>query len=52
MADAIDMTRDLLIDGVMPSPWLYGSFVVAALLICRGGYAVFERYKVILVDVI
>jgi len=52
MAVEIDMARNILIDGVLPPLWLYGVFVVVALIVCRGGYAVFERYKGILVDVI
>ena len=52
IATAIDMLRNILIDGVLPPLWLYAGFVVVALLVCRGGYAVFERYKGILVDVI
>lgn len=52
IASAIEMARGLVIDGTLPSLPLYAGFVVAALLACRGGYAVFERYKGILVDVI
>lgn len=52
MAVEIDMARNILIDGVLPPLWLYAAFVVTALVVCRGGYAVFERYKGILVDVI
>lgn len=52
IATEIDIARNILIDGVLPSPWVYGGFVIASLLVCRGGYAVFERYKGILVDVI
>jgi lipopolysaccharide transport system permease protein len=52
MAIEIDMVRNILIDGVLPPLWLYGGFVVTALVVCRVGYAVFERYKGILVDVI
>jgi lipopolysaccharide transport system permease protein len=52
MATTIEIARDILIDGVLPPLWLYAAFVVAALIVCRGGYAVFERYKGILVDVI
>jgi lipopolysaccharide transport system permease protein len=52
MAIEIDMARNILIDGVLPPLWLYGALVAAALIICRVGYAVFERYKGILVDVI
>lgn len=52
MAVEIDMARNILIDGVLPPLWLYAAFVGTALVVCRGGYAVFERYKGILVDVI
>ncbi len=52
IATAIDMARNVLIDGVLPPAWLYLAFVAGALLVCRGGYAVFERYKGIIVDVI
>jgi len=52
LASAIEMARNLLIDGALPSASLYLAFLVAAFLVCRGGYAVFERYKGILVDVI
>jgi lipopolysaccharide transport system permease protein len=52
LAIAIDIARNILIDGVLPPLWMYGAFVAASLIICRGGYAVFERYKGILVDVI
>jgi lipopolysaccharide transport system permease protein len=52
VATAIDMARDILIDGVVPSAWLYAAFVVAALVACRGGYAVFARYTGVVVDVI
>ena len=52
VATEIDIARNILIDGVLPSPWVYGCFVVASLLAFRGGYAVFQRYKGILVDVI
>jgi lipopolysaccharide transport system permease protein len=52
IATAIEMMRDLVIGGMLPSVWLYAAFVVASVAVCRGGYAVFERYKGILVDVI
>jgi lipopolysaccharide transport system permease protein len=52
IGSAVEMSRNLLIDGTLPPAPLYAAFVVAALLVCRGGYAVFERYKGILVDVI
>jgi lipopolysaccharide transport system permease protein len=52
IAVAIGMARNILIDGVLPPLWLYAAFVAATLVVCRGGYAVFERYKGILVDVI
>jgi lipopolysaccharide transport system permease protein len=52
IGSVIEMARNLLIDGVLPSVPLYLVFVVVSLLVCRGGFAVFERYKGILVDVI
>jgi lipopolysaccharide transport system permease protein len=52
IASAIDMARNILIDGVMPPGWLYLAFVVGSVGVCRGGYSVFERYKGIVVDVI
>lgn len=52
IATAIDMARNILIDGVMPSGWLYLAFVVAAIVICGAGHSVFERYRGIVVDVI
>jgi hypothetical protein len=36
----------------VPSSWLYLAFVIGALVVCRGGYGIFERYKRIVVDVI
>jgi lipopolysaccharide transport system permease protein len=52
IAVTIDISRNILIDGILPPLWLYAVFVITSLVICRGGYAVFERYKGILVDVI
>jgi len=52
IAVGIEMARNILIDGVVPSAPLYLVLVGAALLVCRGGYAVFDRYKGIVVDVI
>lgn len=52
IATAIDMARNILIDGVVPSAPVYIAFVVASLFACRVGFAVFERYKGIIVDVI
>src|SRR5712691_4183865 len=48
----IEMARSLLLVGAPPSALLYAAFVVGALAVCRCGYAVFERYKGIVVDVI
>ncbi len=48
----IEMARSLLLVGAPPSGLLYAAFVVGALAVCRCGYAVFERYKGIVVDVI
>jgi lipopolysaccharide transport system permease protein len=52
IANAIEMARNVLIDGILPSGPLYLTFVAGSLLFCRLGYAVFERYKGIVVDVI
>src|SRR5258708_3478440 len=43
IASVIEMARNVLIDGVMPSGWLYLAFVAAALVICRRGRGVFQR---------
>jgi lipopolysaccharide transport system permease protein len=52
ISNTIEIARNLLVDGALP-PWPFCLwYLVGALAICRGGYAVFERYKGILVDVI
>jgi len=52
LGTAIEVVRATVLDGVLPSALAYFGFLVMSLAVCRGGYAVFERYKGILVDVI
>jgi lipopolysaccharide transport system permease protein len=49
---AIEMVRAAVLDGVLPPPLACCGFLVVSFAVCRGGYAVFERYKGILIDVI
>jgi lipopolysaccharide transport system permease protein len=49
---AIEIMRAAVLDGVLPPTLACIGFLVVSLAVCRGGYAVFERYKGILVDVI
>jgi homopolymeric O-antigen transport system permease protein len=52
LGSAIEMMRAAVLGGVPPRLLVYCGFVVVSLAVCRGGYAVFLRYKGILVDVI
>jgi lipopolysaccharide transport system permease protein len=52
LGTAIEMMRAAVLDGVSPPILAYCGFLVVSLAVCRGGYAVFERYKGILIDVI
>ena len=52
LGTAIEMMRAAVLDGVLPPTLAYCGFLVVSLAVCRGGYAVFERYKGILIDVI
>jgi len=52
LGSMIEMIRSLMLAGVPPRPFQYLGFVLFSLAVCRGGYAVFTRYKGILVDVI
>jgi lipopolysaccharide transport system permease protein len=52
LGTAIEIARAAILDGILPPPLACFGFVVLSLAVCRGGYAVFERYKGILVDVI
>jgi lipopolysaccharide transport system permease protein len=52
LGSLIEMMRAVVLGGALPGPLAYGGFVLFSLLVCRGGYAVFARYKGILVDVI
>jgi lipopolysaccharide transport system permease protein len=52
LGTAIEMVRAAVLDGVSPPILAYCGFLVVSVAACRGGYAVFERYKGILIDVI
>jgi len=52
LGTAIEMARAAMLDGVWPPTIACFGFLVLSLAVCRGGHAVFERYKGILVDVI
>jgi lipopolysaccharide transport system permease protein len=49
---AIEIARAVVLDGVFPPIFACLGFLVVSLAVCRGGHAVFERYKGILIDVI
>ncbi len=48
----VEMIRDMLIAGRLPSPLLYGGTVIVSLLVFHFGYRFFMRYRSIFVDVI
>ena len=52
LGTAIEMMRAAVLDGVLPPTLACCGFLFVSLAVCRGGYAVFERYKGILIDVI
>jgi lipopolysaccharide transport system permease protein len=52
LGTAIEMARAAVLGGVLPPTLACCGFLVVSLAVCRGGYAVFERYKGILIDVI
>jgi lipopolysaccharide transport system permease protein len=52
LGTAIEVARVLLLGGSPPPLLACLGFAVVSLAVCRGGYAVFERYKGILADVI
>ena len=52
IANYIEMTRDLLLFGRLPDPYLYAGTVLVSLVVFRFGYRFFMRYKSIFVDVI
>ena len=51
LGTAIEMVRAAVLEGVFPPTLACCGFLVVSLAVCRGGYAVFERYKGILIDV-
>ncbi len=52
MADYIEMLRDLVLNGAVPSLKLYAACVAVSYAVFILGYAFFVRYKSIIVDVI
>jgi lipopolysaccharide transport system permease protein len=52
IADYIEMFRDLVLLGVLPSLGLYASCVAVSYIVFILGYTFFMRYKSIIVDVI
>ncbi len=52
IGDYVEMIRDLLIAGRLPSPLLYGGTLLVSLFVFRFGYRFFMSYKSIFVDVI
>ena len=52
LATSIETARAVLLGDPFPPAALYLGLVFVALAVFRGGFAVFERYKGILVDVI
>jgi lipopolysaccharide transport system permease protein len=52
LGTAIESARAVLLGGSLPPIAAYLGFVISSLVVCRGGYAVFRRYKGVLVDVI
>jgi lipopolysaccharide transport system permease protein len=52
LGTAIEMVRAAVLDGVLPPTLACCGFLIVSFAVCRGGYAVFERYKGILIDVI
>ena len=52
LGTAIEMARAAALGGVFPPVLACCGFLIVSLGACSGGYAVFERYKGILIDVI
>ena len=52
MGNYVEMIRDALIHGRLPSPFLYFGTTLVSLVVFRFGYRFFMRYKSIFVDVI
>jgi lipopolysaccharide transport system permease protein len=52
LATSIEAARAVLIGDPFPRAAIFLGFFIVALAVCRGGFAVFMRYKGILVDVI
>jgi lipopolysaccharide transport system permease protein len=52
LASYIEMMRDVVLRGTWPDPILYIGSFLAAFVVFWGGYAVFMRYRSIVVDVV
>jgi lipopolysaccharide transport system permease protein len=52
LGTAIEMMRAAVLDEASPPTLAYCGFLLVSVAVCRGGYAVFARYKGILIDVI
>jgi lipopolysaccharide transport system permease protein len=52
LGTAIEIARAAAFGGVFPPTWACCGFLVLSLAVCSSGYAVFARYKGILIDVI
>ncbi len=52
VGDYVELMRDTVLVGRLPSPWLYLGTVVASLIIFRSAYRFYMRYKSVFVDVI
>jgi lipopolysaccharide transport system permease protein len=52
LATVIEIARAALLGGAFPPTLACCGFLIVSLAVCRGGYAVFERYRGTLIDVI
>ena len=52
MTAFVEMSRDVLVFGLVPSFWVYLATIAGSLFVFIGGNAIFSRYKDVLVDVI
>jgi lipopolysaccharide transport system permease protein len=52
LGTAIELTRAAVLGGVFPPTWACCGFLIVSLAACSGGYAIFARYRGILIDVI
>jgi lipopolysaccharide transport system permease protein len=52
LASYMEMMRDVVLRGTLPELWVYGVSTAISLAVFWWGYAVFARYRSILIDVI